>query len=323
MDKQRVAALVDAGRLLSKYSEFLDVNCPACEKNNHSYKFKKNSIKYVECRECKTFYVNPRPSPEVLEWFYKGSPNYAYWNNVVFPASENARLKKIFIPRVNRLLDLCDRLNVEKNSLLEIGSGFGTFCSEVKRRNVFKRIVAVEPTPMLAQTCRERGLDVIEKPVEKVDLDSTQLFDVVVSFEVIEHLFDPISFISHMIRLLTPGGIIMLTCPNGQGFDVETLGPISDTVDHEHLNYFNPKSLSKTVENLGLEVLDVSTPGVLDAELVRNKIIEGEFDVTEQPFLKKVLIDEWDNLGETFQNLLIKNELSSNMWLVARKNHIS
>ena len=111
----------------------------------------------------------------------------------------------------------------------------------------------------------------------------------------------------------------MLTCPNGQGFDVETLGPISDTVDHEHLNYFNPESLTKLLTNLKMEVLEVFTPGVLDAELVRNKILEREFDVSEEPFLKKVLLDDWDKLGGPFQNFLIEQGLSSNMWIVARK----
>lgn len=319
MDKQRVAALTDAGRLLSRYSEFVDVDCPACGENNFVYKFKKNSIRYVECKECRTFYMNPRPSPNLLEWFYQGSPNYAYWSDVIFPASETARLQKIFVPRVDRLFDLCTKFNVEKNAILEIGAGFGTFCSEVKRRGIFNKVVAVEPTPNLAKTCRERGLEVLELPVEKIELDTSELFDVVASFEVIEHLFDPVNFIKHMKCLLKPGGIIMLTCPSGQGFDVETLGRISDTVDHEHLNYFNPESITKMVTKLEMEVLEVFTPGVLDAELVRNKIIDREFDVSEQPFLKKVLLDDWDKLGGPFQNFLIEQGLSSNMWLVARK----
>ena len=88
MDKQRVAVLTDVGRLLSRSSGFVYVDYPACGK----IMMLKSSIKYVECRECRTFYVNPRPSPNLLEWFYQGSPNFAYWNDVIFPASENARL---------------------------------------------------------------------------------------------------------------------------------------------------------------------------------------------------------------------------------------
>lgn len=321
MAKQRIAAMTDVGRMLSRCSEFVHVDCPACGGNNSIQKFEKNGISYVECNVCKTFYVNPRPPSEVLDWFYRGSPNYAYWNEVIFPASEAARLERIFVPRVDRLLELCRKYKVDTNAILEIGAGFGTFCAEVQKRDVFVRVVAVEPTPDLAKTCRGRGLEVLEQPVEQIQLGANELFDVVASFEVIEHLFAPKDFIRHMTRLLKPGGIMMLACPNGQGFDIETLGTASNTVDHEHLNYFNPESLSGLLVHCGLEVLESFTPGKLDADLVRNKILTGEFDVSKQPFLKKILVDEWEQLGGAFQEFLVQQGLSSNMWVVARKPH--
>jgi 2-polyprenyl-3-methyl-5-hydroxy-6-metoxy-1,4-benzoquinol methylase len=320
MTKQRIAALIDVGRMLSRYAEFVYVDCPACGASSKAPKFEKNGINYVECNQCRTFYVNPRPTSDVLDWFYRGSPNYAYWNEVIFPATESVRRERIFAPRVDRLLTLCRKYEVRTSSILEVGAGFGTFCGEVKNRSVFTRVVAVEPTPDLAKTCRERGLEVLEMPVESIQLDAGGLFDVVASFEVIEHLFAPVDFVGHMTRLLRPGGILMLTCPNGQGFDIETLGKASNTVDHEHLNYFNPESLAKLLTSCGLEILESFTPGKLDADLVRNKIISGEFDVSHQPYLKKVLVDDWERLGEAFQEFLIQQGLSSNMWIVARKS---
>lgn len=320
MDRARIAVLTDVGRMLSRVSEFVLVNCPACDADTPRFRYEKNSIRYEECQECGTMYVNPRPSPEVLAWFYKGSPNYAYWNEFIFPASEAARRQKIFVPRVDRLLDICARYDVPTKALIEVGAGFGTFCSEVQSRGVFERVVAVEPTPDLAQTCRSRGLEVIESPVEQINLGEEGLFDVAANFEVIEHLFDPASFIAHMGRLLRPGGILVIACPNGQGFDVETLGPLSNTVDHEHLNYFNPVSLSALMERNGLETLESFTPGKLDAELVRNQILAGTFDVSDQPFLKRVLVDEWEGVGQQFQDFLVANGLSSNMWVIGRKS---
>src|SRR5215471_14744899 len=132
MAKQRVAVLTDIGRMLSRYEEFVFVACPACGSDDGVGKFQKNGISYVECRVCRTFYVNPRPSPSVLEWFYRGSPNYAYWNEVIFPASEAARREKIFVPRVDRLLELCAKYSSGTEALLEVGAGFGTFCVEVR-----------------------------------------------------------------------------------------------------------------------------------------------------------------------------------------------
>ena len=97
----------------------------------------------------------------------------------------------------------------------------------------------MEPAPCLAATCRARGLEVIQSPIEGVELGPDEKFDVVVSFELIEYLFDPKKFLNGMIRLMNSGGLILIVCPNRKGFDIDTLEQLSDTVDHEHLNYFN------------------------------------------------------------------------------------
>ena len=68
-----------------------------------------------------------------------------------------------------------------------------------------------------------------------------------------------------------------------------------------HINYFNIKSLSLLLNNSGFEVLEVLTPGKLDAELVRKKILNDEYDISNNPFLKNILIDEWASLGDEFQ----------------------
>lgn len=319
MRDQAVAATVDLGRLLLKANEFVQVNCPACESKQYTKKYSKYGLTFVECNECKTIFTNPRPTEEILSYFYRGSVNYAYWNKYIFPASEATRREKIFVPRVDRTLLFCQKYNVETNSLLEVGAGFGTYCLEVQSRNIFKRIVAVEPTPHLAESCRKKGLEVIEDMIENIYFSEEEKFDVVVNFEVIEHLFSPKKFIINCGRLLKKGGLFIVTCPNGQGFDFMVLGDKCNSLDHEHLNYFNPKSLSLLLENCGFEVLESLTPGKLDADLVRNKILEGEFDVSQNPFLKKVLIDDWDNLGDKFQAFLADNGLSSNMWIIARK----
>src|SRR5439155_26773943 len=109
--------------------------------------------------------------------------------------------------------------------------------------------------------------------------------EVVAAFEVIEHLFSPHDFLTACRDRLAPGGLVVLTCPNVRGFDVSVLGPVSDTVDVEHLNYFHPDSLCRLLERCGLTPLEALTPGELDAELVRKKALAGQFDLSGQPFL--------------------------------------
>ncbi len=308
----------DIDWLIGNKENFVDVHCPACNDRSSTKLFEKYHLNYVECEKCKTLYISPRPTPEILEKFYKKSENYSYWNKYIFPASENARKENLFVPRVDKVIKLCDKYNVDKKAILEIGAGFGTFCEVMQSTGRFSRVVGIEPTPDLAKTCRTKGIEIIEKPIEKVRFSENELFDVVVNFEVIEHLFSPNNFIVQCKRMLRKNGLLIVTCPNGQGFDIITLKEMSKTVDHEHLNYFNPESLKLLIEKTGFEVLEISTPGKLDAELVRNEILAGSFDVSGQPFLKRVLVDGWDSHGEKFQQFISTNLLSSNMWIIAQ-----
>ncbi len=319
LDGQNAAVQSDIDFLLQHRNAFVEVNCPACNSTNSEFVFEKKGISYKNCTDCSTMFVSPRPDENILSEFYRQSKNYEYWNTYIFPASEETRKKKIFVPRVERAIDLCNKYNAGKNLLLEVGAGFGTFCSLLNEKKVFNKVIGVEPTPSLADTCRKKGIEIIDKPIEEIDEIKKNTVDVIANFEVIEHLFSPDNFIRTCYELLAPDGIMITTCPNGKGFDVITLGTLSNTIDHEHLNYFNPDSLSALLEKNGFQVLEVLTPGILDADIVRNSVLEGKFDLSKQPFLKTILIDKWNEMGKPFQQFLIDNHLSSNMWIVAKK----
>jgi len=317
-EEHKKVIIEDINMLKKRKNEFVKSKCPACNLDDSIKEFLKNEFNYERCNNCKTIYTNPRPSPEILKWFYKNSKNYDFWNNVMYPASEESRKKNIIIPRVKKTLELCTKFKNEMNTLLEVGAGFGSFCLEIQSTNKFKQIVAIEPTPELASTCREKGIETIESSIEDIDF-SNKKFDVVVNFEVIEHLFSPKEFLLQVKDILNDNGLLILSCPNGMGFDIKLLKDKSHTIDHEHLNYFNPHSISLLLKNCGYRVLDVFTPGKLDAELVRKKILSGEFELNNDEFINHVLIDNWEKIGNDFQQFLSNNSMSSNMWAVAQK----
>jgi len=308
----------DVAWLLTQLDRFQEVPCPVCQATEHEPRWAKYGLEYRGCTGCRTVYMSPRPSPDLLAEYYRRSSNYEYWNDVVFPASEEQRRAKIFQPRAERTVEIARRHGTRLGTLVDVGAGFGTFCEEVKRLGAFERVVAIEPEPHLAETCREKGLEVIEAPVEEA-VEELAGADVVTSFEVIEHLFSPRELIEGCGSLLAPGGLVVLTCPNVLGFDVLVLGELSATVDAEHLNYMHPDSLASLLEQGGFEVIERQTPGRLDAELVRKKALSGELDLDDQPFLRRLLIDDWERTGDTFQDFLVAAGMSSNMWLVGRR----
>ena len=310
--------VADVEDILSHTSDFVEVACPADGEREHLWRFDKSGFRFVECISCGTLYINPRPKSDLLDEFYSSAQSFALFNNKIFPASEDSRREYIFAPRAQTVVELCKQhLTESPGTLLDVGAGFGTFCEEVQKLQFFSKVVAVEPSKELAETCRRKGLNVIEEMVENLQIEAA---DVVVSFELIEHLFSPRNFLLDCAKIITRGGLLILTTPNIDGFDLKVLGPISENIDGpEHLNYFHPKSLGLLVEQCGFEVLQSLTPGKLDAELVRKKALTGELDLSSQAFLNEILIKEWERVGPAFQQFLADQKLSSHMWLVARK----
>ncbi len=318
MEKQKDAMMADIEYILKRKSGFVKVKCPACNADRGRLAFQKYTLDYQRCGDCRTIYINPRPTEDQLADFYRNSQNYEYWNKYIFPATEDARREKIFKPRAERVREICKKQKMKPKTLVEVGAGFGTFCEEVQKLGFVEKVIAVEPTPGLAQTCRAKGLNVIESPVEKAEFAPGSV-DLVCSFEVLEHLFDPADFIEKCAKIMRPGGLAVITNPNGEGFDVVVSPEHSGTVDVEHLNYFNPDSMRVLFERFGFEVLEVTTPGKLDAELVRKMFLSEQLKREDDPFLYQVLVERWDDLADDFQEFVAGHNLSSHMWTIARK----
>ena len=315
---QEAAFARDVARLLSRSAEFVEVACPACGGRSATAAFEKWGFRWRLCADCATRYMSPRPSESVMADYYRDSDNYRIWAERIFPASEEARREKVHRPWLERIVGLAERHGVPTGTLVEVGPGFGTFASLAAGSGAFGRVVAVEPTPQLADACRARGVEVVERRVEDAGAEMPRP-DVLVAFEVIEHLFAPRRFVEGCARAMAPGSLLVLSCPNGEGFDIATLGAGSLAVDPEHVNLFTPDSLERLVSEAGFKPVWRGTPGRLDAEFVREAALRGEIALDDQPLLRRVLIDEWERLGAPFQAFLADNGLSSHMWMAARR----
>lgn len=315
VEEQEAAFQRDVARLRERAGEFSLAPCPACGAPDGPVAIGKWGFTWRRCVECRTLWLSPRPPAHVLADYYAASESYAVWASSIFPASEASRRDKIARPRLERIVAICERHGVGRDLLVEVGPGFGTFAAIA--REAFGRVVAVEPTPGLAAACRAQGVEVVERRIEDV-VDETRDADVVCAFEVIEHLLDPGAFLGAIASRVAPGALLVLTCPNGEGFEVGMLGAASLTVDPEHVTLFSPDALAGLVARSGFEVLEVATPGRLDVDFVRMAVEEGRLALADAPWLAPLLADEERAWG--FQQALADLGLSSHLWLVARRS---
>jgi SAM-dependent methyltransferase len=317
MAGQKEALRADIEWLAARRSEFVQVACPACGDSEADALYEKYTMQHRHCRRCETQYISPRPTAQILGAFYAQSLNYQYWAKYIFPRSREARRERIFQPRAAFVKEFMVGKKRDGGTLIEVGAAHGLFCDEVRKTGLFRRIIAIEPTPNMAAECRVLGFETIEAPIEKVTLPATA--DVIASFEVIEHLFDPRSFLAWCHQALRPGGLLLLTCPNIGGFETLILGRDSDTVDHEHLNLFTPDSLTVLIGQAGFSDVTVTTPGELDVEIVRRTLDGNATRAGDLPPVLLKLLRQAD--GRALQGVLKDACLSSNMRLTAWKSH--
>lgn len=318
MRRKQESLAADRDFLLQRRGEFVRVRCPACGQDSGEPSFERAGFSYETCRACRTLYMNPRANQELMHDFYEISQNYAYWNQHIYPASENARREHLFRPRAERLAEIASRHGAPTRLALEVGAGYGLFCEALQEMNVFEEVIAVEPTPDLAETCRKKGLRTIESPIETADIIHASV-DLIAAWEVIEHLFDPFLFLSRCHELLRPEGVLVISCPNVRGLDMIVLGSEANAIDHEHVNYFHPTSITLLFERAGFQILETSTPGRLDAELIRKRFLDGYLRASDHPFLYRLLVEEWDQWGADFQTFIAACGLSSHQWCIGRK----
>ena len=319
MARQREAMARDHARLHQHLGDFVAVPCPACGQTAARRAFDKYRCQFVRCHDCDTLYMSPRPTPALMDDYYRHSENYRLWAEHIFPASEDRRRDKLCRPLLATITAACAAHGVRPGHLIELGPGFGTFAALARDSGAFERVSVVERTPEMAAACRRHGLAVHETAVEDLPERFDDPADMLVCFEVIEHVYDPVPFLARALRLLKAGGLLVLTCPNGNGFDTQVLGAESVAVDTEHVNLFNPASIARLLERLDCEVLDVATPGRLDVELVREAVQDGRCDVSAQPFLQQLLVTDHARLGAPFQQFLADHGLSGNLRAMARK----
>jgi 2-polyprenyl-3-methyl-5-hydroxy-6-metoxy-1,4-benzoquinol methylase len=292
--------------------------CPGCGGDDAVPAFTKHGFPYVECAACASLYVSPRPPQTALDRFYRDAPSSRYWAQEFFPAVEEARREKIIRPRVRRILEheRVRRLGLDQPVVVDVGAGAGVFLTELLAAAPGARVVAVEPGEDLAEQARGQGLQVVEKPVEACDEIGGEA-DIVTSFEVIEHVHDPLAFVGAVARLAKPGGLILVTGLNGDGFDVRVLWNEAKAVSPpHHLNFLSVEGLESLFRRAGLTGVEIETPGELDVEIVRKGLTEGLAPDASR-FLRLLLERRNGDVGERFQGFLRDARLSSHTWIWA------
>ena len=288
--------------------------CPACGLTGE-FAFNKHGFDYETCSSCLTLFVNPRPSAEAFAKYYTESSSSKFWATTFYKETARARREKLWKPKARMVGEALERYGAARHAVIDIGGGYGLFAEEM--RNLSGRsILVIEPAPHLASVCREKSLTVIERFLEQVDnVDLPDGPKAFVSFELFEHLQSPAAFLKDLKGLMRAGDMFLFTTLSGAGLDIQVLWEDSKSIfPPHHLNFLNPSSIRILLDRMGLETLDVTTPGKLDIDILVNNrtLIKDRFWRTFIDSSSEVIKEQW-------QKMITKSGWSSHMMVICRK----
>jgi len=218
----------------------MNQKCPLCSNNKVILQDKKLSVFY--CNSCNHRFTllekkeQEKYTPKYFSdthknWF--GYPNYRLFSYV---------LRKL--PR-------------RKIKLLDVGCGNGSFLKYVLGK---KNNIELHGIDLVENNYPD--INFIKADISKVSIN--EKFDVIVSFQTIEHIDNPHRFIKILKNMLKDNGIIFIDTINSGSLmnimseHIKKLWrvPYERVYDHHHLNHFSKQSLRKLMKTEKFEVIE-------------------------------------------------------------------
>jgi len=222
--------------------------CPSCGGSARKRWHRHDRLQLWLCRDCGLGYSDPQPIEQVEDLYLSGYDLAGY-----FEAFES---RKSVLNE--RRLDRLPRPDGGK-TLLDVGCADGQFAAAAALRGWSPS--GIELNPPAAEKARARGVEVYQGDIGEIDLSSSR-FDLVTSWDVIEHVPNPRLFLEKLASFVKPGGTVVVTTLNRRSLVSRAFRGGWSMIVEDHYTYWDRPSLTRAFAAAGMSVSETRSYGV-------------------------------------------------------------
>lgn len=208
------------------------------------------SFRLVRCRQCGLLYLNPRPTPDEIKYYYPD--DYGPYN--VTPGDDPS-----WISRLDDSFGYWKRARIVNNAypqggrVLDVGCAMGNFLDMLRRLGPWE-LYGLDITPEATLYAHDRyGVNTFTGALADAAYPDAY-FDVVTMWDVLEHVFDPTSTLNEIHRILKPQGLLLIRVPNVDTWDARLFGRYWAGYDApRHTFVFSPETLGVLLDKTGFQ----------------------------------------------------------------------
>ena len=229
-------------------------SCELCGRDEATQLHVENGFRILRCRQCRHVYVNPRPTRDALNSWYR-----RFFDALDAEGMEGWRRQMSGVFRQV----YCLAANSERQCrdcrrrVLDIGCGYG-FLLEMFPAVGWDR-EGIELAAAASDYSRANlGATIHEQALEDLRLPDAH-YDVVTCIYLLEHVWDPRLMMAHMHSILKPGGLLIGVVPQTVPmYRVKKLLGLDLLSPPFHLRDYSPQSLVRFLDQAGFTSIRVS-----------------------------------------------------------------
>ena len=240
--------------------------CTSEKLNKMGRYYQKHNL--VKCKSCGFIFIETIPTLKELNDHYS---QYSY--------SSSGYLSPLTVKSYNSLLDDFEIFR-KTNKILDVGCGRGSFLQEAKKRGW--KVFGTEYSKEAVKICESKGLDMVEGALQPNTFGAEE-FDIITSFEVIEHVNNPIEEIGYINKFLRQGGLFYCTTPNFNSYLRFYLKENYNIISYpDHLSFYTKRTLNKLLTDSGFTKSKILTTGISITRLKTSKKISSEKTISKE-----------------------------------------